>query len=283
MNKTVIIILLSLVSSICLAQETMYVNADNGLIVREKPNRNSKRIGKFTYAEKVRVQEKTNIQLSIIDDGKKIDGSWYKVRGLIKGELKSGYVFSGFLVTEKLMKRLQINFPDFTFEMDYTETMEETFKIQNDTAYVTLDLSGTLEGKFLKIFHKKYQKVEVFQCYENSVTIMDEGPHCDLTEWKHYYSEWKELPYFSDKNSFKTFKHSEQDSERFISIKIEELKKAVANFCGERWSNLINNIKHANEYPSGITTSRILLKIILTDKNNHITKKLIVFELPMGC
>ncbi|KAB1155946.1 SH3 domain-containing protein [Tenacibaculum aiptasiae] len=286
MKKIILIILLILTYSPFYGQEILYVSADNGLIVREEPNKNSKRLGKFKYAEKIEVQEKTGIKFSIIDNGEKINGSWLKVQGIADEKPINGYVFSGFLIDRVLKKRLEIKFDGFIVEIDNIQLMGDLValtKVQKDTAKLSLDLSGTPENKFFKIIQKKYKKVEVFQRHENTITIMDEGPHCDLTEWKHFYSEWKKLPYDKIKNSFKTFEYSSKDWEKFIPVKISELKNAVDKFCGQRWANLVKNIKKTNEYPSGVSMSRIFLKVILTDKNNQITEKIIEFEIPMGC
>lgn len=286
MNKVILSILLILTYNISYGEEILYVNADNGLIIREEPNKKSKRLGKFKYAEKIKVQEKTNIKFFIVDNGEKINGSWLKVQGIVNSKVTSGYVFSGFLIDKVLKERVEIKFNDFILELDNIGLMGDLTvlsKVQKDTAKVSLDLSGTPENKFLKIIQKKYKKIEVFQRYENSITIMDEGPHCDLTEWKHFYSEWKKLPYNKIKNSFKTFKYSTKDWEKFIPVKINELKSAVDEFCGEKWSKLIKNIKTANEYPSGVSMSKIFLKVILTNKNDQITEKIIEFEIPMGC
>jgi len=49
------------------------------------------------------------------------------------------------------------------------------------------------------------------------------------------------------------------------------LKSAVEKHCGERWSKLITKIKNVNEYPSGVSLSKIFIKIVITDKNNRIS------------
>ena len=46
------------------------------------------------------------------------------------------------------------------------------------------------------------------------------------------------------------------------------------------WSK---DIKNVNEYPSGVSMSRIFLKILLTDENDSVIEKTIEFEIPMGC
>ena len=76
----------------------MFVTAENGLIVREGPDRQAKRIGKLPYAARVQVQQKPGIRLSIQDDGQTIDGEWVKVRQINdEAASLSGYVFNGFL------------------------------------------------------------------------------------------------------------------------------------------------------------------------------------------
>ena len=84
------------------AQETLFVNAPSGLIIREKPSKASERIGKFEYGDRIKVIEKTSIDIKIIDDDKIIPGYWTKVEG-IKHQQK-GFVFSGYLSPEAINK-----------------------------------------------------------------------------------------------------------------------------------------------------------------------------------
>lgn len=77
------------------SQEIKFVTATNGLIVRKKPNKKSQRIGKLSYCSGVNVINKTNIKLSIKDDGELINGKWVEVAE-INGNQR-GFVFDGFL------------------------------------------------------------------------------------------------------------------------------------------------------------------------------------------
>lgn len=154
--------------------------------------------------------------------------------------------------------------------------------VQKDTAFVSLELGESIEGIKIKINQLVKGDVKVYQRYENSITIMDEGPHCDLINWKHYNSEWKELEIKDD--TFLTDLYSEKDRELFIPIDIKQLKNAVKQTCGENWENHIKNIQFPNDYPSAVGMSRIFLKIKLIKQDLGITKeKLISFEIPMGC
>ncbi len=112
---------------------------------------------------------------------------------------------------------------------------------------------------------------------------MNEGPHCDLTDWKHFYSDWKSLQ-TNKKGQFICNKYSEKDYEKFPEISIEDLKQKVKEQCGEEWFNLLDKVKIPTEYPSGVSISRYFLRITGQDKNKGETvTKLIIIETPMGC
>lgn len=180
---------------------------------------------------------------------------------------------------------LQINFKEFMLEIDSLEYWDEGGKLkelQEDTARVYLELSATIQGQKLRINQLKKGEIKIFQRFENSVTIMGEGPHCDLTEWEHYYSEWKELKI--DRGEFVADKYSDEDWEKFIDVDMNEFREAVRKHCGDGWADMITGTKSPNEYPSGVSHSRIFLKVLFTD---HITEstneRIISFEIPMGC
>ncbi|WP_339657531.1 SH3 domain-containing protein [uncultured Maribacter sp.] len=281
--KNVITILLLILTNYIFGQQIQHVNADNGLIVREKPETGSERIGKLEYGTRVNIIKETEFELTIKDEGKNISGKWVEIQE-IDGNQK-GYVFNGFLTSTRLSKRIEIKFSDFSLQMELEDWDENGIlkKVQNDTAKVYVELGETPEGKKIKIQQSKFKKVEVFQRHENSITIMNEGPHCDLTEWKHYYSDWKKLDFDLTSNTFVSDSYERKDWEKFIEIDINEFKKAVEEECGGYWTELIKDIKTVNEYPSGVSISRIFFKILFTDENGSVIEKTIEFEIPMGC
>ena len=56
----------------------------------------------------------------------------------------------------------------------------------------------------------------------------------------------------------------------------------LENFRQDRL-DAIENIKTVKDYPVGMATSKILLKIIMTDSGDKVTEKTIKFDIPMGC
>lgn len=88
-------------------QKPLFVNAENGLIIRTSPNKKAERIGKFDYAEEIKLYRTTGKYFQIIDDGKKINGQWYEVTGFSLDEPnQTGYIFSGLLTSEILKKKI---------------------------------------------------------------------------------------------------------------------------------------------------------------------------------
>lgn len=180
---------------------------------------------------------------------------------------------------------LQIRFAEFSIEIDSLEIWDEEGKLkeqQKDTARIYLELGESIEGQKLKIRTFKKGKIRIYQRFENSVTVMNEGPHCDLTEWEHYNSEWKELNI--ENGQFLTDSYSEEDWEKFIEVDMNELREAVRVQCGDGWAELVKDVKSPTEYPFGVSTSRIFFKIVFSEQDNEeAIERIISFEIPMGC
>ena len=152
-----------------------------------------------------------------------------------------------------------------------------------DTVLINAELGEKFEGQIITYKSDILSDIIIEQRYQTSVTIMKEGPHCDLTEWKHFYSNWKRLA-SSSNGQFIADSYSENEQKKFPSISINDLKKEVKNLCGEDWVQLLDSIKTPNDYPSGVSISRYYLKITGKHKDtNSIVTKIIVIENQMGC
>jgi hypothetical protein len=152
-----------------------------------------------------------------------------------------------------------------------------------DSVVINAELGEKFEGQIISYKSEILTDIIIEQRYQTSVTIMKEGPHCDLTDWKHFYSDWKRLEPTSD-GQYISDSYSEKEQKIFPNISIEDLKKEVKNQCGEDWFQLVDSIKNPNDYPSGVSISRYYLKV--TGKNtftNSIVTKIIVIENQMGC
>ncbi|WP_299550760.1 SH3 domain-containing protein [Seonamhaeicola sp.] len=289
MTKYIYIVALLMVFNIAKAQEIRYVNADNGLFLRDKPSQDSKRLDKLVYGTQLEITQRTNLKLDVQDNNEIISGEWVKVSCTDDiHNNRSGYVFNGFLTEEKIKKRFSIDFEDFTMEIDNLSAeiigdSQITTQASNNLDAI-VELGETVENKTLRIrHHSKYKKIEVFQRHENSITIMNDGPHCDLTEWEHYYSAWEPLKTIGKSNVFTTITYKPKAWNKFIKVDIDDFKKAVKEHCGEAWYNLVKDAKAVNKGASSVSISKIYFKVIFTTMHDEKLEKIIAFDIPLGC
>ncbi len=176
----------------------------------------------------------------------------------------------------------KIQFQNFTVFIDSLEAFDENNvlkQVQKDTAIIYLEFGESIEGKKISIQQSKFSEVDIYQRFENSITVSDEGPHCDLTAWKHYNSAWKLIK--NTGNKFIANTYTDEEKQKFISITDNELIKGVGRYCEDKWVQFIK--ENLTEYPSYyVRPSRMFLKIVPKNQNKK-QIKIISFILPMGC
>lgn len=180
---------------------------------------------------------------------------------------------------------IEVVFDDFDLTFSNTSMYENRTinSNRNDTAHFYLELGEYLDSAAIEIHHGGVYDIEVFQMYENSITIMREGPHCDLIDWRHYYSDWVNIKKYNNYD-FVAETYVTEDWQNFIDIDIEKLQNAVLEHCGVDWAEYVKDVKSISDYPYGVSMSRLYFKIELTNKQSQATKnRIIVIEIPMGC
>ncbi len=179
-----------------------------------------------------------------------------------------------------------IRFNEFSIGIKSLICMDDEDKLsqtQKDSAYFFIDVGETIEGQKLSLEGGEDYDFTIEQRYETSITLSNEGPHCDLIDWKHFYSNWKTIKP-NRQGVFLLEEYSEKDRNKFPSISISELKQQVKQHCGLEWEALMGEVKSPLEYPCGIEISRYYLRITAKRKDNsNVVRKIIVFEDPMGC
>ncbi|BDD08073.1 hypothetical protein FUAX_05050 [Fulvitalea axinellae] len=89
----------------------------------------------------------------------------------------------------------KIRFDDFTLDIvgvelsPEEESLEKTFSTD---VVVNLEAGDYFELATVNVTDSKLSDLRVEMSFETSLTIMNEGPHCDLTDWKY------NTPEFSD-------------------------------------------------------------------------------------
>lgn len=189
-------------------------------------------------------------------------------------------------ITSKLVK-LKFNNVEFAVDLEEVWNDDNYFKmVYSDTIFVELGLASKPYGHLHTIskLDSSIHKVEILQRYETSLTLMNEGPHIDLVNWKHYYNDWEDLKI--ENRRFVTSEYSEEDWQKFPTVTTEEIVQAIRErFDGEnnQWVELAQKCQEANHYPCGVAISKIYLRVILTDNEGIKSEKIVVYQIPMGC
>lgn len=287
MKTTINLLAIIVAFNFATAQDIQYVNAENGLAVRENPNRGSTRLGLLDYGTVLEIIEHTNLQLDVMDNGKKLTGEWVKVRSIDAYDTFEGYVFNGFLTEEQLEKRFKTKYDEFTINIEgisEKELIKDKINPQfNGVLFYTFKEGETLEGKTIRVkHHQDFRSIEVFQKHENSLVINDDKSHCDMINWQHYYSSWKPLRTITSNHQFKGLPISEKEATRFIEVDLDEFKAVVADDCGASWGEAIKDIASISNDPVSVQVTKQYLRVVMTDIDGNKIEKIIIFEVPIN-
>ncbi len=262
------------------AQQSAYVSAESGLSLRDQPDVSGKMLTKLAYGEAIGVLEKTNKQLVVLDAGEKVSGEWVKV----ETRNHIGYVFDGYLSSEKIAKTLRLKLKDLNVEIKNLATSDykRSHDLNNsETATINVDADATPEGKNIVLVDSDYKHVSLFQRYENSFSFMSADSKCNTNEWTQFDTEWKPLNQLNS-NTYETLTYTEKDWITFIETATKDLKDDVVDKCGEDWLNYVKTIDNVKDFPVSVSTNRVFIKMILTDFEDNVTEKIIEFEMPKG-
>ncbi len=128
-------IIITLILSSCTNEKSLFVSATNGLNLRAHPKVTAQKITTIPQGTEVIILERTDIPLFIIENNKKLNGQWVKVK--IKNTKETGYVFDYYLNVLKP----NVNLPVYALE-DSEEVVQHLHhelhaKIQdNDTILI---------------------------------------------------------------------------------------------------------------------------------------------------
>lgn len=176
-----------------------------------------------------------------------------------------------------------IKFDNVSLKLSRLTVLEDSNSIflGKDSSYIYADIGETILGGQIKVLSTSLTDLKIEQRFETSISISDEGAHCDLIDWRHYYSKWTLLKQ-SGHNSYKCLNPSMKERERFIDLPLQELLDKVKESCGEVWFDRIKKTKTVKAPPIYVGVSRVFIRV--TGKiNNQSVIKIIVIEEAMGC
>jgi hypothetical protein len=176
----------------------------------------------------------------------------------------------------------------FTNDLDHSEVVPITDPSQ---AHVVLDTDlGVWHPKFVLQWSVlvDYGQIKVEHQMETSLSISGRGPHLDLLEWKHHYTDWKEMKRIAN-NRWQSASFTADELKSFPTFDIDEVKEQVRKQLKDfpedldHWLKLSETCRPPFDQACGIGTSRAVIKMSTKKGADWIEIKRIEIPIPMGC
>lgn len=148
-----------------------------------------------------------------------------------------------------------------------------------------LDIGDDIYGKEITIVGgDQSARYRIFERYRTSMTVMGEGPHLDLIDWRHFDSEWIELDQLADRK-FRTLAYEQMDSSKFPPVTNAELVSAVRKRASD-WPQIVKLAKtcrNPNDEPCSVSDSSLYFRIEKLVGDRWTTVGMVEVLIPMGC
>jgi hypothetical protein len=147
-----------------------------------------------------------------------------------------------------------------------------------------LDLGETLENQTIRLIPGGLQNIQyrVEIRYQTSLTVMNEGPHLDLLDWKHHTSAWRILRGDSS-NTYLMPQFTKGEWTRFPQVSTHEIHSAVLKRSNKQFAERVRNIRRPTDYPCGVSISKYFIRISAYENGKWIVLNILEFTNPMGC
>jgi hypothetical protein len=134
--------------------------------------------------------------------------------------------------------------------------------VANHTLYGVDTLMRVNDTGEISMYISRFSSYQLTVQIETSVTVMAEGPHCDLKNWKHGYSRMHDISdSVADDSSFELPIFSLREQQIFPKISAQELQDAVRKHCGDVWYEHMKKVESPHTYPCTVAISRYVIKL----------------------
>lgn len=154
------------------------------------------------------------------------------------------------------------------------------------SARISLELGDTIESAVIEVVPHGDDDRDLLVQYqvETSMTIMDDGPHLDLVDWKHFTSDWTDLERI-DARRFRMPK-IESDYElasRFPAYTVDELYDAATAAGGRRWADLAREWPRVEDERVAVGISTVRIRVVAHEPEGIEPLFTLHVSVPMGC
>ena len=168
------------------------------------------------------------------------------------------------------------------------EPGHRTIKLGPKTAVIDdLDVPEDIDGQELFILGgDQSEQYRISERYRTSMTVMGEGPHLDLTDWRHFDSEWIPLEKLSQRK-FRSLASEKMDVETFPATSRAELMSAVRKRAiAVDWEpaiELAKTCRSPKDEPCAVSVSSVYFRVERLVGDTWVKVGSIEISIPMGC
>ena len=167
------------------------------------------------------------------------------------------------------------------------ELGSHTIKLSKDPVVVDdLDVPEYIDGQEISIVGgDKAAQFRIFERYRTTMTVMGEGPHLDLVDWRHFDSEWIELDQLNQR-TFRTLASDKMDASKFPPTTKSELIDAVRKRAYTDWPEaveLAKTCRSPHHEPCAVGVSSLYFRIEKQVGDRWMTVGVVEVLIPMGC
>jgi len=188
---------------------------------------------------------------------------------------------------------LMVFLPSFTYALNQIElipsgksALQESIKYSapfKKEYYSGLEIGDTLSKAMVMLEGQDNQSYRVAFQLETSLSVNAEGPHLDLTDWKHCTTEWHQLNVAGGKGVVLP-NFDEVNVDCFPEVSHDEIKEAVLAQGGEEWVRIFEGEGWPDGYsPVEISLSTVRIKIEKLISAQWRVVTVINIAIPMGC
>jgi hypothetical protein len=160
----------------------------------------------------------------------------------------------------------------------------ETFSVaRDDEVSHELGLGEEIEGKIAVVEVMSLAPADVvlqFQ-WETSLSIDDEGPHLDLLDWKHYTSDWIQLPRVAE-GGFRVPQLTSEQQHTFPETRLDDVCTAAERLGGARWVKVCRKATAVGVYPTRIGVSAYRFRVGTSETTDWGSAPVIELRRPLG-
>lgn len=156
-----------------------------------------------------------------------------------------------------------------------------TFSTQVDGYDTIMVVPGTGE---IGMYTLEFSNFRLMVQIETSMTVMEEGPHCDLRNWKHGYSALYNITdSVGSDGMFSLPAFGKKERQLFPKVTAAEMYAAVKKHCDESWAEHMKASTTPLDYPCNVDISRYIFILEGTLHSGPAKRMLFLMEEAMGC